>query len=72
MNAFFVHDDRGAVMTDWVALTAGIILLGIIVVYSVLGNSHANLVETFDHMNRDINGGDSQLAALQRSIDANR
>lgn len=72
MRGSFVYDDRGGVTTDWVILTAGIIVLGIIVTYSVLGNSHARLVETFDQMNHDVNGGGDQLAALQRSIDAGK
>lgn len=32
----FLRDDSGAVTLDWVALTAGILLLGIAVVYGVL------------------------------------
>ena len=31
----FVRDDRGAITVDWVALTAGILLLGIAVVYTL-------------------------------------
>jgi uncharacterized integral membrane protein len=31
----FAQEDTGAVTIDWVALTAGILLLGIVVVFSV-------------------------------------
>ena len=31
----FLRDDRGAITIDWVALTAGILLLGIAVVYAI-------------------------------------
>jgi hypothetical protein len=69
MHVFLVGDDRGAVTTDWVALTAGIIVLGIVVTYSVLGNSHAYLIETFDHLNQGVENGNDELAALARSVD---
>ena len=35
MLSKFLRDDTGAVTIDWVALTAGILLLGIAVVYGV-------------------------------------
>ena len=40
----FLSDDAGAVTIDWVALTAGILLLGIMVVYAICNNGVANLV----------------------------
>jgi len=40
----FLSDDAGAVTIDWVALTAGILLLGIMVVYAIFNNGVANLV----------------------------
>jgi Flp pilus assembly pilin Flp len=40
----FLSDDAGAVTIDWVALTAGILLLGILVVYSIFNNGVAGLV----------------------------
>jgi len=40
----FLSDDAGAVTIDWVALTAGILLLGIIVVYSIFNNGVSSLV----------------------------
>ena len=40
----FLRDDTGAVTIDWVALTAGILLLGIMVVYAIFNNGVASLV----------------------------
>ncbi|HUS53098.1 MAG TPA: hypothetical protein VMY41_03725 [Thermohalobaculum sp.] len=40
----FLSDDAGAVTIDWVALTAGILLLGIMVVYTIFNNGVASLV----------------------------
>ena len=42
--AQFLNDDAGAVTIDWVALTAGILLLGIMVVYAIFNNGVASLV----------------------------
>ena len=40
----FLSDDAGAVTIDWVALTAGILLLGILVVYSIFNKGVAPVV----------------------------
>ncbi len=40
----FLSDDTGAVTIDWVALTAGILLLGIMVVYAIFNNGVAGIV----------------------------
>jgi hypothetical protein len=48
----FADDDRGSVVIDWVTLTAGILLLGGVVVYSVLGNSAGYLMDEFDDLNK--------------------
>ena len=42
--AMFLSDDAGAVTIDWVALTAGILLLGIMVVYAIFNNGVSSLV----------------------------
>jgi hypothetical protein len=39
----FVFDDAGAVTIDWVALTAAILLLGIMVVYSIFNGGVSSL-----------------------------
>lgn len=44
----FLRDDAGAVTIDWVALTAGILLLGIMVVYAIFNNGVANLVDSIN------------------------
>ncbi len=40
----FLSDEAGAVTIDWVALTAGILLLGIMVVYAIFNNGVSSLV----------------------------
>lgn len=42
--AKFLSEDAGAVTIDWVALTAGILLLGIMVVYAIFNNGVSSLV----------------------------
>ena len=51
MTRRFVEDERGAVTADWVTLSAGIILLGIMVVFSVMSNSAGYLMDEFDDLN---------------------
>lgn len=43
--AKFLRDDAGAVTIDWVALTAGILLLGIAVVYGIFNTGVRGLVD---------------------------
>ena len=42
--AKFLSDDAGAVTIDWVALTAGVLLLGIMVVDAIFNNGVFSLV----------------------------
>lgn len=42
IRAFF-QDQAGAVTIDWVTLTAGILLVGIMVVYSIFGGGVSSL-----------------------------
>ena len=44
MYEVFLHDESGAVTIDWVAITSGILLLGIMVVYAVFNNGVSSLV----------------------------
>lgn len=57
----FLIDDAGAVTIDWVALTAGVLLLGILVVYAIFNNGVSNLVSnintTLEGVAVDINTG---------------
>jgi len=40
----FLSDDAGAVTVDWVALTAGVLLLGVVVVYAIFNDGVSGLV----------------------------
>ena len=44
----FLCDDTGAVTIDWVAVTSGILLLGIVVVYAVFNHGVSSLVADVD------------------------
>lgn len=48
MLSKFLRDDSGAVTIDWVALTAGILLLGIAVVYGVFEGGVKPLAESIN------------------------
>ncbi|MDX1487715.1 MAG: hypothetical protein R3268_05905 [Acidiferrobacterales bacterium] len=58
----FLSDDTGAVTIDWVALTAGVLLLGIVVVYAIFNQGVAPLVNeinsTLADVTVDISKGD--------------
>ena len=55
----FLSDDAGAVTIDWVALTAGILLLDIMVVYAIFNNGVSTLVSNVN----------STLSGVTTSID---
>jgi len=61
----FLSDDAGAVTIDWVALTAGILLLGIIVVYAIFNGGVASLVsninETLSSFSTNVSVGSLNL-----------
>ncbi len=44
----FLIDDTGAVTIDWVALTAGVLLLGIMVVYAIFNQGVSGLVKNIN------------------------
>ena len=44
----FLRDESGAVTIDWVALTAGIMLLGIVLVYAIFTNGVADLASVIN------------------------
>lgn len=48
MFSYFLSDEAGAVTIDWVALTAGVLLLGILVVYTIFKNGVSPLVSQID------------------------
>ncbi len=46
--AGFLGDERGAISIDWVALTAGLLLLGVMVSYSIYNNGVSGLVASIN------------------------
>ena len=44
----FVLDERAAVTVDWVALTAGVLLLGLMVIYAIFNNGVSSVVTSID------------------------
>lgn len=44
----FLRDEDGAVTIDWVALTAGLLLLGIMVVYAIFNGGVSDLVDSIN------------------------
>ena len=67
----FLSDDAGAVTIDWVALTAGILLLGIMVVYAIFNNGVASLVSnvnsTLAGVTTNVSTGDTPSQATMVS-----
>jgi len=53
----FVRDEAGAVTIDWVALTAGILLLGIMVVYAIFNGGVAGIVTSINATLTDVAAG---------------
>ena len=57
----YLCDESGAVTIDWVALTAGILLLGIMVVYAIFNNGVSVLVSnvnsTLGGISMDVTAG---------------
>jgi len=51
MTRHLVQDERGAVTADWITLSAGIVLLGIMVAFSVMNNSAGYLMSEFEDLN---------------------
>lgn len=50
MNKFteFVSDDAGAITIDWLPLTAGIVLLGVLVAYAIFNGSMKPMVSNYN------------------------
>ncbi len=61
-----IRDEAGAVTADWVALTAGILILGLIVVMQVVGNSSGYLMDEFESLNREYENNAVTLTKLKR------
>lgn len=71
MVRLFACDERGVVTVDWVALTAGILLLGIMVIFSVMGNSANYLIGEFEVLNSEIESLRADVSELGAQIDFN-
>jgi hypothetical protein len=63
----FLSDDAGAVTIDWVALTAGILLLGIMVVYAIFNNGVAGIVLNINSTLSDVSTAVNTGTALDCS-----
>ena len=50
----FFRDETGAVSVDWVALTSGLLLLGIIIVYAIFNGGVSSLVGNINEMLADV------------------
>ena len=61
----FLSDDAGAVTIDWVALTAGILLLGIMVVYAIFNSGVNSLVA---NINSTLKGVSSSVTLTNVTI----
>ncbi len=69
MVRLLVNDERGAITIDWVTLTAGILLLGIMVVYTIMNNSTGYLMDEFEELNERYAADAIDVTALGRQID---
>jgi len=71
MYEFLTCNDRGAVTVDWVALTAGIVALGIVVVYVIMGDSAGYLMDEFDDLNASYAASAQQVQDVVQNQQAN-
>ena len=72
MSRLLLNDERGAVTIDWVTLTAGILLFGIMIVYTVMNDSAGYLMDEFETLNARYAADAVDVSALGQQIDFNR
>ena len=72
MSRLLLSDDRGAVTIDWVTLTAGILLLGMMVAYSVMNNSAGYLMDEFEVLNERYVADAVDVSAMLQEVDINQ
>ncbi|MEE8453373.1 MAG: pilus assembly protein [Limibaculum sp.] len=72
MSRLLLNDERGAVTIDWVTLTAGILLFGIMIVYTVMNDSAGYLLDEFETLNARYAADAVDVSALGQQIDFNR
>lgn len=53
----FLHDEAGAVTIDWVAITAGVLLLGITLIYAIFNSGVGPLAQTINGNLSDVGTG---------------
>ncbi len=71
MYEFLFRDERGVVTVDWVALTAGIMILGIMVAYAVMSNSADYLIEDFETLNEQYSANADQVVIAVQQTNLN-
>ena len=69
MYRLLLNDERGAVTVDWVTLTAGVLLFGIMVVYTVMGDSAGYLMDEFEVLNAKYEADAITVSALGQQSD---
>ena len=72
MNRLLLNDERGAVTVDWVTLTAGVLLFGIMAIYTVMNDSAGYLMDEFEVLNAQYSADAIDVSALDQQIDINR
>ncbi len=72
MNRLLLNDERGAVTVDWVTLTAGVLLFGIMAIYTVMNDSAGYLMDEFEVLNARYAADAIDVSALGQQIDINR
>jgi len=72
MNRLLLNDERGAVTVDWVTLTAGVLLFGIMVIYTVMNDSAGYLMDELEVLNAQYAADAIDVSALDQQIDINR
>ena len=72
MIRLLLTDERGAVTIEWVTLTAGILLLGMMVVISVMNDSADSLMDEFEVLNEQYAADALSVSAIGQEIDINQ
>lgn len=72
MNRLLLNDERGAITVDWVTLTAGVLLFGIMAIYTVMNDSAGYLMDEFEVLNAQYAADAIDVSALEQQIDINR
>ena len=67
----YLSNERGAVTVDWVALTAGIMGLGIMVVYAVMNGSADGLLDGFAVLNASLESTAEIVTSLAQGVNIN-